>query len=69
VVEVDMNVMELLESKKAEILRITEEHGAHNVRIFGSVARGEAGEHSDIDFLVDFEPGTSTHSLKPCCCP
>lgn len=59
-----MNTMELLESKREEILRIAKEHGANNIRIFGSVARGEANEQSDIDFLVEFEPGTSllTHS-------
>jgi predicted nucleotidyltransferase len=64
VAEADMNIRDLLESKRAEILRIAEEHGAHNIRIFGSVARGEADEQSDIDFLVEFEPGTSllTHS-------
>lgn len=54
-----MDLQELLESKRDEILRIARAHGARNVRIFGSVARGEAVESSDIDFLVDFEPGTS----------
>ena len=34
-------------------------YGAHNVRVFGSVARGEADEQSDIDLMVDFEPGRS----------
>ncbi len=46
----------LLKSKKEEILKLAEIHGAYNVRIFGSVARGEANEKSDIDFLVDFRP-------------
>lgn len=50
---------ELLESKRDEILRIAQSHGARNVRVFGSVARGEAAETSDVDFLVEFEPGTS----------
>ncbi|MBI3977538.1 MAG: nucleotidyltransferase family protein [Chloroflexi bacterium] len=50
---------ELLKAKRADILRIAAEHGARNVRIFGSVARGEAGPESDIDVLVDFEPGRS----------
>lgn len=54
-----MDMRELLESKREEILRIARAHGARNVRVFGSVARGEAAETSDIDFLVDFEPGTS----------
>ncbi len=39
------------------ILRISGEHGASNVRVFGSVARGEGQPHSDIDLLVDLEPG------------
>lgn len=54
-----MDMRELLESKRDEILRIARAHGARNVRVFGSVARGEAAETSDIDFLVDFEPGAS----------
>lgn len=43
--------------KKKEILKIAAKHGARNVRIFGSVARGEARADSDVDFLVDMEPG------------
>ena len=54
-----MGVDELLKEKRAEILRIAASHGARNVRIFGSVARGEADETSDIDFLVDMEPDRS----------
>ena len=49
----------LLREKRVEILRIASAHGARNVRIFGSVSRDEAGPHSDVDFLVDFEPGRS----------
>lgn len=48
-----MGIEELLKSKRQEILNIAARHGAHNIRIFGSAARGEAGEESDIDFLVD----------------
>ncbi len=54
-----VDMRELLESKRDEILRIAQSHGARNVRVFGSVARGEAAETSDVDFLVEFEPGTS----------
>ncbi len=54
-----MDMRELLESKRDEILRIARKHGARNVRVFGSVARGEAVESSDVDFLVEFGPGTS----------
>jgi predicted nucleotidyltransferase len=39
-------------AKRREILRIAAEHGARNVRIFGSAARGEVGPDSDVDFLV-----------------
>ena len=44
---------------RGEILRLAAAHGARNVRIFGSVARGESGAESDLDLLVEFEPGTS----------
>ncbi len=54
-----MGVEDLLRDKREEILRIAASHGARNVRIFGSVARGEADETSDIDFLVDMEPNRS----------
>ena len=39
-------------SQREEILRVAARHGAHHVRVFGSVVRGEAGEASDVDFLV-----------------
>jgi predicted nucleotidyltransferase len=48
-----MSLDELLQSNHEEILRIAARYGAYNVRIFGSVARGEADEQSDIDLLVD----------------
>ncbi len=44
-------------SKRQEILAISAKHGAFEVRVFGSVARGEAEADSDIDFLVEMEPG------------
>lgn len=52
-------INELLKSKRHEILAIAARHGARNVRVFGSVARGEAGPESDLDILVEMEPGTS----------
>ena len=58
-----MNVQELLREKREAILLIAARYGAHNVRVFGSVARGEADERSDIDFLVDMEPGRSLLDL------
>ena len=54
---------ELLQSKREEILRIAAKYGAYNVRIFGSVARGEADSESDIDFLMNMEPGRSLFDL------
>jgi len=54
-----VKVDELLKEKREEILKIAAKHGARNVRLFGSVARGEADERSDVDFLVDMEPGRS----------
>ncbi len=58
-----MTVNELLNDQREEILRIAAKHGARNVRIFGSAARGEARPDSDIDFLVDMEPGRSLFDL------
>lgn len=54
-----MTFDELLKEKRDEILRVCARHGARNVRVFGSVARGEADEKSDLDLLVEFEPGSS----------
>jgi predicted nucleotidyltransferase len=45
--------------RRREILRLAEQRGAHDVRVFGSVARGEAKENSDLDLLVAWEPGRS----------
>ncbi len=52
-----MTIEQLVKSRREEILRVAAQHGAHNIRVFGSVARGEAGEESDVDLLVDLEPG------------
>jgi predicted nucleotidyltransferase len=54
-----MKIEELLKAKRQEILAIAARHGARNVRVFGSVARGEAKPESDIDILVEMESGTS----------
>jgi predicted nucleotidyltransferase len=54
-----MEIDDLLKSKRQEILRLATQYGAYNVRVFGSVVRGEAGPQSDIDFLVDMQPGSS----------
>lgn len=54
-----MSVSVQLAEKREQILRIAARHGAHNVRVFGSVVRGEAGPESDVDFLVDVGPERS----------
>lgn len=54
-----MTIRQLLKEKREEILRLCAKHGAKNVRIFGSVARGESDEKSDVDFLIKLEPGRS----------
>ena len=50
---------DILREKRQEILRIAEKHGARNVRVFGSVATGDATNTSDIDLLVDTAEETS----------
>jgi uncharacterized protein len=58
-----MPLNKLLQEKREDILRIAAKRGAYNVRVFGSVARGEADSKSDIDILVDMEPGRSLFDL------
>jgi predicted nucleotidyltransferase len=55
-----MTPLELLQHKRDEIRRIATKHGAYNLRVFGSVARGEARPDSDIDLLIDKGPTTSS---------
>jgi len=55
-----MTIEQLIHEKRDEIQRIATKHGARNIRVFGSVARGEARNDSDIDFLVDTGPVTSS---------
>lgn len=59
----DTTISQLLKGKREEILRLAAKHGAYNVRVFGSVARGEAGPDSDVDFLVDMGPGRTLFDL------
>ncbi len=54
-----MRLEQLLSQKREDIMRAAQKYGARNVRVFGSVARGDDGPDSDVDFLVDMEPGRS----------
>ncbi len=54
---------ELLQAKREDILHTAMKYGAYNIRVFGSVARGEADVKSDIDLLVDIEPGRTLYDL------
>lgn len=58
-----MTGRERLDRHRADVLRLAAQHGATDVRVFGSVARGEASEGSDIDLLVRMEPGRSLFDL------
>ena len=58
-----MNANQLLQSKRQEIMQIAARNGAYNVRVFGSVARGEARPESDVDFLVNLEANRSLLDL------
>ena len=53
----------ILDQHRAAVLRLAAEHGATDVRVYGSVARGEADEASDIDFLVRMSPGRSLFDI------
>lgn len=59
-----MTLQELRTTKRDEILRVAAKRGARNIRVFGSVARGESDSGSDIDFLVDLEPDRSLFDLS-----
>ena len=58
-----MELSILLKQKREKVLETAARFGASNVRVFGSVARGEADESSDIDLLVNMEPGRSLMDL------
>ena len=54
-----MSINHQLDEHRQEILSLAARHGAKSIRVFGSVVRGEADEQSDVDFLVEMEPGRS----------
>jgi uncharacterized protein len=53
----------ILRKKREDILRIAAQHGARNIRVFGSVARGQAADDSDLDLLVELDPNRSLLDL------
>ena len=59
-----MTIEDLRSTKRAAILQLASKRGARNVRVFGSVARGDGDAASDIDFLVDMEPGRTLFDLS-----
>jgi predicted nucleotidyltransferase len=58
-----MDLQALLKQKRDQVLETAARYGAYDVRVFGSVARGEADAASDIDLLVKLEPGRSLMDL------
>jgi predicted nucleotidyltransferase len=58
-----MTTLDLLRRQRADVLRLAAAHGVTDVRVFGSVARGEADEQSDIDLLVSVAPERSLFDL------
>jgi predicted nucleotidyltransferase len=60
----DVLTLERLRARRREILKVATNRGARNVRVFGSVARGEAHADSDVDLLVEMEPGRTALDLS-----
>lgn len=55
-----MTLERLIKERSEKIERIAAKHGANNIRVFGSMVRGEVGPGSDVDILVDAGPETSS---------
>jgi hypothetical protein len=58
-----MDLKGVITQKKDEVLKLAARYGARNIRVFGSIVRGEADGKSDIDFLVEMEEGRSLLDL------
>ena len=58
-----MMTLETVRGKRRQLLELAARHGARDVRVLGSVARGEADSGSDLDLLVELEPGRSLINL------
>ena len=59
-----MDAEKLLKDKRLAIMALADKHGAHSVRVFGSIARGDSGPESDVDLLVKMEEGRSLLDLS-----
>ena len=59
----EIAIYQLLQEKRSAILEIASQYGASNVRVFGSVARREADAESDLDLLIQLDPGRSLFDL------
>ena len=59
-----MDAEKLLKDKRLAIMALADKHGAHSVRVFGSIASGEFGPESDVDLLVKMEEGRSLLDLS-----
>ena len=58
-----MRIVQLLKLRRTDIFALARQHGAQNVRVFGSAAWGDARAESDVDFLVQMEDGRSLLDL------
>ncbi len=58
-----MTIRQMVLGKREQIFAVAQSHGARNIRLFGSVARDEADDQSDVDFLVELEPGRNLFDL------
>lgn len=63
-----MDLVDLVVNKREQILAVAAKRGARDVRVFGSVARGDYDSESDVDFLVELEPGRSLFDLSGLIC-
>ncbi len=58
-----MDISKIIKEKRRQVLQIAASHGARNIQVFGSLARGEAGPASDLDILVQLDPDRSLLDL------
>lgn len=58
-----MSISTKLQERRGDVLRLAASHGARNLRVFGSVARGDSDQSSDLDLLVDMEAGRSLFDM------